>query len=113
VVLYRQTDRYDEANCCFSTCFTNVPKVKECDFMCLFCYRRGTTCSCPTHVVAEQQSSSGHTLSYIRNCIWHDKSSRFLLRKVFTNYSKKCSVFSLFHVCVTLLLVLSLVHNNG
>ena len=67
---------------------------------CLFCYCRGTICSCPTHVVAEQQSSSGHTLSYIRNCIWHDKTSRLLFNKVVTNHSRQNTQSLVFFPCL-------------
>jgi hypothetical protein len=111
VVPYGHTNRNDAANCCFCSCFTNVPKLKECDIMCLFRYCSGTICSCPTYVVAEQQSSSGHTLSYIRNCIWHVKTSR-LFDKIVTNHIRQNDeslVFSMFvshyywsfHKCIT------------
>jgi len=89
VVPYGHTDRNDAANCCFCSCFTNVPKVKECYITSLFCYCRCTICSCPTHAVAEQQSSSGCTLSYIRNCIWHDKTFRLLFNKIVTNHGRQ------------------------
>jgi len=112
VVPYGHTDRNDATNCCFSSCFTNVPKVKECDITCLFCYCRGAICSCPTPVVAEQQSSSGHTLSYIRNCIWHAKASWLLFNKIVTNHVRQNAqtlVFTMFvshyywsfHKCIT------------
>jgi len=98
VVPYRQTDRNDAANCCFCSCFTNV---KECDITCFFCYCRGTICSCPMHVVAEQQSSNGHTLSYIRNCICHDKTSRLLFNKIVTNHVRQNSQSLVFSTCVS------------
>lgn len=112
MVPYGQTDISDAADCYFCSCFTNAPKVNECDIMCLFCYCRGTTCSCPMRVVAEQESSNGHTLSYIRNCIWHDKTSRLLFNKIVTNhgrYNAQSLVVSMFashycwsfHKCIT------------
>jgi len=93
------TDRNDAANCFFCSCFRNVPKVKECDITCLFCYYRGTICSYPTHVVVEQQSSSGHALSYVRKCMCHGKNSRLLFNKIVTIHGRQNTqslVFSVF-----------------